>query len=34
MAYVEIGDIDNALNPLIEVLLVDPNDAWGWVVLA
>ena len=34
MAYVEIGDIDNATNHLIEVLRLDPGDAWSWVVLA
>lgn len=33
MAYMEIGDIENATNHLIEVLRVDPNDAWNWVVL-
>jgi tetratricopeptide (TPR) repeat protein len=34
MAYVEIGDVDNATNHLIEVLRLDPGDAWSWVVLA
>jgi tetratricopeptide (TPR) repeat protein len=34
MAYVETGDIDNATNHLIEVLRLDPGDAWSWVVLA
>ena len=34
MANVEIGDIDNATNHLIEVLRLDPGDAWSWVVLA
>src|SRR5882672_4481017 len=34
MAYVEIGDVDNATNHLIEVLRLDPRDAWSWVVLA
>ena len=34
MAYVEVGDIDNATNHLIEVLRLDPGDAWSWVVLA
>ena len=34
MAYVEVGDIDNATNHLIEVLRLNPRDAWSWVVLA
>jgi tetratricopeptide (TPR) repeat protein len=34
MAYVELGDVDNATNHLIEVLRLDPRDAWAWVVLA
>ena len=34
MAYVEVGDVENATNHLIEVLRLDPNDAWSWVVLA
>ena len=34
MAYVEIDDVDNATNHLIEVLRLDPGDAWSWVVLA
>lgn len=34
MAYVEVGDVDNATNHLIEVLRVDPQDAWSWVELA
>ena len=34
MAYVEVGDVDNATNHLIEVLRLNPRDAWGWVVLA
>ncbi len=34
MAYVELGDVENATNHLIEVLRLDPKDAWGWVVLA
>jgi tetratricopeptide (TPR) repeat protein len=33
MAYVELGDIENAKNHLIEVLRLDPKDAWSWVVL-
>lgn len=33
MAYVETGDLDNAVNHLIEVLRLDPGDAWSWVVL-
>jgi tetratricopeptide (TPR) repeat protein len=34
MAYVEIGDVENATNHLIEVLRLNPSDAWNWVVLA
>jgi tetratricopeptide (TPR) repeat protein len=34
MAYVEVGDVDNATNHLIEVLRLNPRDAWSWVVLA
>jgi Tfp pilus assembly protein PilF len=34
MAYVEIGDVDNATNHLIEVLRLNPKDTWSWVVLA
>lgn len=34
MAYVEVGDVENATNHLIEVLRLNPNDAWNWVVLA
>jgi Flp pilus assembly protein TadD len=34
MAYMEIGDVENATNHLIEVLRLDPKDAWSWVVLA
>lgn len=34
MAYVETGDADHALNHLIEVLRLDPADAWSWVALA
>ena len=33
MAYVETGDVENATNHLIEVLRLDPKDAWSWVVL-
>src|SRR6266550_855063 len=33
MAYMEVGDIENATNHLIEVLRSDPKDAWSWVVL-
>ena len=33
MAYMEVGDIENATNHLIEVLRLDPKDAWSWVVL-
>ncbi len=34
MVYVETGDVENATNHLIEVLRIDPNDAWSLVVLA
>src|SRR2546429_7492268 len=34
MAYVELGDVENATNHLIEVLRLSPRDAWSWVVLA
>ncbi len=34
MVYVEKGDVDNATDHLVEVLRVDPKDAWSWVVLA
>lgn len=34
MAYVEMGDADEAANHLIEVLRMNPGDAWSWVVLA
>jgi tetratricopeptide (TPR) repeat protein len=33
MAYMETGDVENAANHLIEVLRLDPKDAWSWVVL-
>ena len=33
MVYMEVGDIENATNHLIEVLRLDPKDAWSWVVL-
>ncbi len=33
MIYVEVGDIDNATNHLIEVLRLNPENAWGWLVL-
>ena len=33
MAYMETGDVENATNHLIEVLRLDPKDAWSWVVL-
>jgi tetratricopeptide (TPR) repeat protein len=32
MAYMEIGDVENATNHLMEVLLLDSGDAWSWVV--
>jgi tetratricopeptide (TPR) repeat protein len=34
MAYIETGDVDNAVNHLIEVLRLNPLDAGSWVVLA
>jgi tetratricopeptide (TPR) repeat protein len=34
MAYVETSDVENATNHLIEVLRLNPCDAWSWVVLA
>ena len=34
MAYVEVGDVESATNHLIEVLRLDPKDAWSRVVLA
>ncbi len=34
MAYMETGDVDNAVNHLIEVLRLNPSDVWSWVVLA
>ena len=33
MACMESGDSDSAKNHLIEVLRLNPGDAWGWVVL-
>src|SRR6266516_7642764 len=33
MAYMELGDVDNATNHLIEVLRLDPKDSWSLVVL-
>lgn len=33
MSYAEMGDVDNAANHLIEVLRLNPGDAWSWVVL-
>ena len=33
MTYMELGDVDNATNHLIDVLRLDPTDAWSWVVL-
>lgn len=33
MAYMELGQADAATNHLIEVLRVNPGDAWNWVVL-
>lgn len=34
MSYVEVGDVENATNHLIEVLRLNPRDAWSLVVLA
>jgi tetratricopeptide (TPR) repeat protein len=34
MAYVELGEFDEAKNHLVEVLRLNPKDAWSWVVLA
>jgi Tfp pilus assembly protein PilF len=34
MAYVETGDVENAVNHLIEVLRLNPQDVNSWVVLA
>ncbi len=34
MAYVEVGDVESATNHLVEVLRLDPKDAWSLVVLA
>jgi tetratricopeptide (TPR) repeat protein len=33
MAYLESGDQDEALNQLIDVLRLDPKDAWGYILL-
>src|SRR5208283_845255 len=33
MACMEASDTENAKNHLIEVLRLNPGDAWGWVVL-
>ncbi|MGO8836178.1 MAG: tetratricopeptide repeat protein [Limisphaerales bacterium] len=33
MSSMETGDIEGAKNHLIEVLRLNPGDAWGWVVL-
>jgi Flp pilus assembly protein TadD len=33
MACMESGDTESAKNHLIEVLRLNPDDAWGWVVL-
>ena len=33
MACMESGDTESAKNHLIEVLRLNPGDAWGWVVL-
>lgn len=34
MAYVQVGDVDNAIDHLIEVLRMNPTDSSSWVVLA
>ena len=33
MIHMELGDMDSARNHLIEVLRLNPEDAWSWVVL-
>ena len=33
MSCMETGDTEGAKNHLIEVLRLNPGDAWGWVVL-
>ena len=33
MACTETGDVESAKNHLIEVLRLNPGDAWSWVVL-
>jgi Tfp pilus assembly protein PilF len=33
MACLETGDVDSAKNHLIEVLRLNPGDAWSWVVV-
>ena len=33
MAYMELGDVENATNHLIGVLRLDPKEAGSWVVL-
>ncbi len=33
MSCMEVGDIEGAKNHLIEVLRLNPGDAWSWVVL-
>ncbi|MFH0992519.1 MAG: tetratricopeptide repeat protein [bacterium] len=33
MAYLETGNADEALNQLIDVLRLNPRDAWGYILL-
>lgn len=33
MAYLELGETEEALNHLIDVLRLDPKDAWGFILL-
>ena len=33
MANLELGDVEEARNQLIDVLRLDPKDAWGYLLL-
>ena len=33
MAYLELGDVEETRNQLIDVLRLDPKDAWGYVLM-
>jgi Flp pilus assembly protein TadD len=33
MAYLELGNVEEARNHLIDVLRLDPKDAWGYLLL-